>query len=381
MDYFKEELGVGGHAPMEKASSTNYLYTKGRPSCHMIAEDSTLTHSTIGMSPDKSHRFESRDITSMEDQSGMDLSPLTSSQLQSSGNEKFRSILQKILNDKMHTVQILFTKFHIRFNNLFCKKHEQYNNASFCSHEDDAFCGDLYKCIKRIIRNFLRVTRKVVFWMYQDLISQAKRAWRDDQLSTSWVIDSILSGILFNFPGSTISKILRDLLVRKHSGSIRQLEKTLKKHYSLDQDEDFVQNYSMFLLSGRQDPYHEVVLKISELSISACPYSSFEIIASLEKEILACANLHYTNDLEMSLKLADKFDREVKVSVLIYCIMTSQNANLVVNVAMVEAFVSGVYLGAKQSFSSFCGVLSFLLNEDNSKFGLLQSRNQKIFLQ
>ena len=355
---------------MEEAYNSNCFYAKPNPSCHTIAEDSTVTHSTIRMSPDKTHRFESQDVTIMEDKSEIDLSMLTSPELQSSGNEQFKRILQDILKAETHTVQILFTKFHIRFNNLFYKKREEYSNVSFCSHKDDGFYVDLYKSIKKIIRNYLRVTRKIVFWMYQDLISQAKCIWRDDQLTTSWVIDSVLSDMLFTFPGSTINKILRDLLVRKHSDSSRQLEETLQKHYSLDQDEYFVKNYPMFLLPGSQDPYHEVVRKISELSISLCPYSSFQIIASLEKEILACANLHYTNDLEMSLKLADKFDREVKVPVLIYCIMKSQNTNLIVNVAMVEAFVSEAYLDAKQNFSSFCGILNFLLKEN--KFDVLE---------
>ena len=201
--------------------------------------------------------------------------------------------------------------------------------------------------------------------MYQDLISYAKCVWRDDQLNASWIIDSTLSDILLTFPGSTINRIVRDILVRKHSDSSRQLEKVLQKHYGLDQDEDFVKNYPMFLLPGSQDPYHEVVRKISELSTSLCPYSSFEVITSLEKEILACANLHYANDLEMSLKLADKFDREVRVPVLIYCIIKSQNTNLIVNVAMVETFVSRVYLDAKQSFGSFCSTFSFLLDEQS----------------
>ena len=348
---------------MEEAS-------KPRPHSNLVAENLTLTHSTIAVSTDKAHKFESRDITITGDRSEIDSSMLTSLQFQSSGNEQFKRILQGKLKDETHTVQILLTKFHIRFNNLFCKKLKKSDNASLCSHREDNSCGDVYKCVKKIIRNFLRATRKIVFWMYQDLISQAKCVWRDDQLNTSWVIDSVLSDMLFDFPGSTVSKVIQDLLFRKHFNSTGQLGKTLKKHYSLDQDKDFIQNYPMFLLPGNQEPYHEVIQKIAELGTSSCPYSSFEIIASLEKEILACANLHYANDPEMSLKLTNKFDREVKVSVLIYCIMKSQNVNLVVDVAIIEAFVSEAYLDANQSFSSFCGVLSLVLNEN--KFGILE---------
>ena len=118
----------------------------------------------------------------------------------------------------------------------------------------------------------------------------------------------------------------------------------------------------MFLFEGSKYPYKEVVEKIISLTSVSCPYKIFETITSLEKEILACANRHHSNDLNTSFILVDKFDREVKISVLIYCILKSQNINLIMDVAMVEGFVSQTYLDVQQSFSSFVAVLNFLLD-------------------
>ena len=53
--------------------------------------------------------------------------------------------------------------------------------------------------------------------------------------------------------------------------------------------------------------------------------------------------------------------QEVKIAILTYCFIRSKNVNLIVDIAVVESFVSNRYLDSKLSFSSFSATLSFSL--------------------
>ena len=345
---------------MEQVFMRSYYQERSRTSYGLMSQDSTLKQSIQDLSISRRRMFDSTEPLAMDDLSQSSRLP-SSPQFKSSGNEELTRILRGLLEEKGHIVQIIMSKFHSRFDGLFSKRLRKLTATLIYSQEDN----NLYECIEKIVRTFLSVTKRVLLWMYQDLIRRAKEAWVDDYLSSSWVIDSILSEILFSSSTSTLNSLVRHLLTKKHSKATRKLQEMFNKQRKLDDDSDLADNYPLFTLKGSETPYEEVVKKISELSSLSNPYQTFEIITSLEKEIITCANLHYANDTEMNIKLADKFDREVKIAVLLYCIQRSRNINLVVDIAVVEGFVSKRYLDSKQSFSSFTATLDFLLEDDD----------------
>ena len=305
----------------------------------------------------------SQDIKSSKHPSKDDLQNILSAspQFSNSANEELKRTLQSKLQAENNYIGHLIKQFHATFNKVFATRlDESFNSKVRLSKEDE----DLLTNIQKLVQLFSKVVKKIIIWIYEDLLIKAKKAWDEEYLKTSWVIDSIISEMLFYYPYSTFNKLVRTLLVKKCLNSMPKFDKILTAPYKLSDDSDFLRNYHLFSLEGNESPYEDVVKKISELQKSSCPYKNFQTIISLEQDILSSAKQHYGNDHQMNTKLAKKFEREVKVSILIYCIRKSKNISLLVDLEIAEAFVLKPYVKSQQSFRSFAETLKFLLNSE-----------------
>ena len=342
----------------ERDCTSDFLHLEAKPSDSNPQQTHLETLSTPDSEPSKNLLFECQESAAMRKIS----TAAMSSRLRTSGNEEFKKVLLMILNDQNHIIQVIIESFHIEFDIIFDGELKE-GASKGDSYQKE---GDTLKCIQRIVKLFMRVMRKIIFWMYEDLITQADEIWTEQHLNVPWIIDSTLSEILFS-SSSTLNSLVNILITRKYSEATKKLESFFRKAYKLADDKVLAENYPIFLLEGSEDPYIEVVQKISDMHNCLCPYQNFDIIISLEKEILSCANKHYINDAHMVEKLADKFDREVKIAIIMYCVLKSRNISILKNVALAEGFVSKRYLDLEQSFTSFGATLDFLLDNDENE--------------
>ena len=135
----------------------------------------------------------------------------TTPRLRGSGDRMFKDILQGMLKRDTHVIQVIFTEFHTSFHNLFSAKLQKLDSISSSPVASD----ELYTCITQVVKTFLKVTRKIVIWMYQDLIHQFEENYENEDLNIPWIIDSILSDLLFSHQSPTFKDLIRNLLLMK----------------------------------------------------------------------------------------------------------------------------------------------------------------------
>ena len=149
MDHHKQEVSADSPVLTDETSLPSFLNTKSRSTVCMVIEDSTRTQPVRRGRLDGSSEFKSRDVTVTEDWSESGLTMLTSLQLKSFGNKEFEKILRDILKDRTHIVQILLTKFNIRFHSLFSKELQKSKTTLFYSSRENDLYRDLYNASKR----------------------------------------------------------------------------------------------------------------------------------------------------------------------------------------------------------------------------------------
>jgi len=169
-------------------------------------------------------------------------------------------------------------------------------------------------------------------------------------------VESVVYALLFKNKNSTLNKLLVLLLQIEHEGKIQTLTNSFqqKKSFDLTHEDILAKKYQAFLLEQKDSPYHKVIKKIESLKDYEDPYSKFEIILSLEDEILKSAKEFYEDDKNIKAKLEENWNIEVKLPILVYCILKSENQDVIKDSLLIKEFVIERYWNEKiQNFKIF----------------------------
>ena len=279
----------------------------------------------------------------------------------SARDELTRLLYYLLFNDEKHLIHTLVRHFQEKFSKRYFIE-----LLKLGSTEDLEEVKRTYEQVCFIVKCFVKLINKFIFQVYQKYVKKMHTALNKESYEVEWIIDSIVYEALFSQIDSNLSKLTFGLFRKIHAHRVQKLKNIIeeKKSVRLEDDENLVEKYFPFLMEKNSDPYKEVINKISELKLHGNPYKKFEIILSLERQILTCAREYYTNNTETQKYLQNNFEMDVKFPIMIYCVLKSQNEEVVIDNAFVEEFVDKECLDYRQDFKAFMGVVSvFLLGE------------------
>jgi len=278
-----------------------------------------------------------------------------------SAKEELRKIISSQITNSKHIVNQLIYVFHHKFEELFI---ERYNNLDISKYTDRD--EKTYRTIIDLIKSFVRVLRKFLLWVYEELIEQFKLVLKLEDLSPGYILEYEIYNVLFSYNSSLMYKLLIALIKMKNSSTYNSLLKKfqVKKAQKLTEYDAHLKASTLFVMDDVAQPYTEVTTMLAKLCNQTNPYKKFETILSLEAEMLKSLERYHT-ELNLRQKLQKNFGMDMKFPILQFCIVNSGNTNLIADRILIEEFVNQNYLSNVQNFVTFSTCLDFLIESES----------------
>jgi len=278
-----------------------------------------------------------------------------------SAKEELRKIISSQITNSKHIVNQLIYVFHHKFEELFI---ERYNNLDITKYTDQDEVT--YRNIIDLIKSFVRVLRKFLLWVYEELIEQFKLVLKLEDLSPGYILEYEIYNVLFSYNSSIMYKMLIALIKMKNSSTYNSLLKKFqaKKTQKLMEYDTHLKASTLFVMDDIAQPYTEVTTKLAKLCNQTNPYKKFETILSLEAEMLTSLERYHT-EFNLRQKLQKNFGMDMKFPILQFCIVNSGNTNLIADRILIEEFVNQNYLSNVQNFVTFSTCLDFLIESQS----------------
>ena len=267
--------------------------------------------------------------------------------------------LSNQINSSAHIVYRLIKEFEKTFENVFGSLLGKVDQEGACEEDEFAVCA-----IQTLIRHFMTVLREFTIWIYQDLIKKLAMGLDQEDVNAGLVIEGLLFEILLGNANSSTTRLTHWAMKMKNRGELDKMKKIQEKM----KDDEF-KSYdeclpsSLYLLEGLKNPYEKAVNKLREISLKTNPYTKYEMILQLEEDLLASVCEYYEGNYDVIQKLRSDFSMDVKIPILVYCIVQSQSENLLLDKIFVEQLIPAEYLDATPAFSMFSSCIDYLLIE------------------
>jgi len=281
--------------------------------------------------------------------------------IEGSGKDELKKVLLAQLRAKNHIINQLVKVFHKKFEEVFGDKLRSLENLG-----DSQVYEEIFNQIFELAKRFIKVLRKFLMWIYKELIKQFKKVLKEEDLSPEYVMEYVSYGVLFSHKKTTFNRLIKGLLQKIYNNEIEKLnEKFSKKRTQKLQEYDtYLKASTIFLMNNNPLPYENVTKKISELQFKSNPYEKFESILSLESEMLKGLERYHRTEIETKSQLKGNFGLDMKAPILLYCLVRSQNLDLIIDRILIDKFVNQDYLSKVQNFTTFAACLDFLLQNE-----------------
>lgn len=278
-----------------------------------------------------------------------------------SGKEKIRLKLMSLLDQDKGVVLRLVREFHRKFREQFGKHLKDIHQMNHSQRIDK-----LYARILRLIKEFfLKIIKSFIRKSYEPFMKKAEILLRKEDYEPEYILESVVYELLFRDPNTTFNKLVLALLAKKHAERTNKFNKILeeRKNESLPNDPILSDKFYGFLLQGNNMPYQEICDDYADIQRQTNPYTKFEIISSLWNKILKIAREYHKDNPEVESQLEREFDEDIRFQIMTYCIVKSQNKELVVDEMLIAGFVGERYQNLSKKFSWFRAYMMWLMEE------------------
>lgn len=278
-----------------------------------------------------------------------------------SAKYELKNSLINQVNNSNHIVFGLCHKFIEIFETTFKDYLEPNEEKKFTEKLEEAYNNG-----KNNIKFFIGILSKFIIWVYVDFIKQFLPGLNQEDFNPSAVVEDVIYQMLFDSSNSSLYKFALNAVEAKYADQLKIFEENLKSMNEIRLEEyDKNLEGSLLMLEGAQQMYGRISKRLRRIKKEISPYNKYEIIVSLDQELLTCLQNHYHNDYEKMQKVEEMLGRDAKTAIYTYCVVKSQSEHLLLDRTFIEEFVDSACLEATPHFPAFHGWIEHILSHIN----------------
>jgi len=280
-------------------------------------------------------------------------------QTERSVKQDLKENLSNQINNPTHIIYRLIKEFEKTFESVFGSLLSKVDQEGASQDDEFAVCS-----IQALIKHFMNILREFTIWIYEDLIKRLAMGLDQEDVNAGLVIEGLLFELLLGDASCSTTKLTNWAMKMKNREDFDKFKKVqeMMKDDELKSYDECLQK-SIFMLEGSKNPYEKAVNKLREIQTKTNPYKKYELILTLEEDLLASVCEHYEGNYDVIQKLRSDFSMDVKIPILVYCVVQSQCESLMLDKLLVEQLVSADYLDTTPAFSMFASCIDYLLYE------------------
>jgi len=260
--------------------------------------------------------------------------------------EELRTILLILIKLGNRTLKELFHEFHDIFRKCFEEEIQLLEIMS--DHERENTLTEAIatiKCFAKIAETFLK-------WTYQDILDHYSPKLRNEEgglFTPNYIISSIVYRLLFKNKKAPLNVFLDLLLSRQYSPQRVEFKNAIEDLQNIDLSREgyVASNFALPSTLAASLPYETTIQKIKDLKNCFDPYSKFELIVSLESSLFKSVRDYYQGNFEKERKIREQWESDVKLPLLVYCIIKSKNNASFIDTKFIESFIHRRYWDIK----------------------------------
>jgi len=260
--------------------------------------------------------------------------------------EQLTSILLTLIKLDNKTVKGLFHEFHDILRK--CYEAELHSFVNISNDETEK----TFKEIVLLVKSFANIARAFLKWTYQDILdhySQKLAAEEGGLFKPSYIISSIVYKLLFKNKKNTLNILLNLLMEKKYHSEHYELQAAIEKQQNINLYEEGYTKSNFSLPATFNEPlaYERTIQRIKQLKEGSDPYTKFERIISLENSLLKSVRDYHQYNPDKEQEIREQWESDIKIPLLVYCIIKSKNSAVLFDTKLVELFVSRRYWDVK----------------------------------
>ena len=274
--------------------------------------------------------------------------------------QDFKTNIGKQLKNGTHIVFRLVREFHRVFDNLFTSLYKTLEIEEIITKKDEP----VVNAIPLLIKHFASLLRDFTSWLYRELILQLANGLDQEDVHADLVIENIIYEILLGNSNFTIYKLSTLVIKLRNKPSLEKLKRIMEKMQNEElKNYDECLSSSIFILSNSQKPYEKAIRRLLDMKNRMDPYSKYDHILALDEDLLSTLCEYYQDDQATIQKIRNQFSMDIKIPLIIYCIVKSQNESLLIDKLFIDEYIQSDYLEITPAFSAFASCLDYLLLE------------------
>jgi len=271
---------------------------------------------------------------------------LESSSSSSPIREELRTILLILIKLGNRTLKELFHEFHDIFRKCFEEEIQLLEIMS--DSERESILNEAIATIK----SFAKIAHTFLKWTYQDILDHYSPKLRNEEdglFTPNYIINSIIYRLLFKNKKAPLNVFLDLLLNRQYFPERAEFHNAIEDLQNIElQKEGYVTpNFAIPSTLAEPLPYERTIQKIRDLKDCFDPYSKFELIVSLESSLFKSVRDYHQGNFEKERKIRQQWESDVKLPLLVYCIIKSKNVASFIDTKFIESFVGRRYWDVK----------------------------------
>jgi len=240
---------------------------------------------------------------------------------------------------------------------------------------------DLYSNLVSTVKCFVGAITNFLCQIYEDKIPHLDTELGYEDLSPFSLIESVVYEFVFLKTDTYLKDEISYFLRLKYADDIKKFREVFekRKNEKLESyDHEVLQNSRHYLLESSQIPYGDSIQSLKSLLSLSNPYSMYELLNFvLEDELWSCIYDTYKDredSIELLRKLKGSFGMEIRLPIMIYCVVQSQCEDFVIARRFVEEFIEPQILDASIGFTTFQGCIDHLIYDEDFTFvGMMTS--------
>lgn len=292
-------------------------------------------------------------------------SPKQSSRLAS---EELKSFLRKELALPNHPVSELVKVFQKAYEAAIFKRKVKENRVIASNEEVEKITNEALLPVKRM----LRLLREFTNVIYNKVIESYLKELKDEDEDHRMIIDQLICQLMFDDTRSLLYQYIIECLQNRFKEQIRYFANLATASGGKCLHEIDSQFKEKFMLLDSRVPYNTVIKTVHLLQKISNPYMKKDYISTMEREMMESIfqELHKKNlQEEVHLEPDDKF------TIYTYCLLKSDYANVVVDIAFIEEFT--LPEDTNQAYARFKGCLQdYILSGDFVSFMKKEEQNK-----
>jgi len=243
---------------------------------------------------------------------------------------------------------------------------------------------EVYSSLILTIKYFASVLANFLHWICEEMFAQYKEELDQEFINPLYFIDTIVYELIFKGSKNPLKDMIFSLLRLKYkhkltafAGILTKLKSTPLPSY----DNEVLKSSIDFLLPLSAQPYSQVTQKLNSIHQEISPFSKLEAVNSLfEEEMWDCVKQYYKdaqNSSQLLIKLKNLFGMEIRFPIMMYCMVQTQNENLIIEQKFMKEFVDSGFLSLSIAYTSFKSGFDQLFHD----FGVQDLKNLDLGIQ